>query len=228
MIVDQKSANLAGLNPAIDNLALNRVMRRWEELRRMRSPLEADMADCSRAYDLLKVKQYYQGRSDLTLPTVANLVERLVPRVVRATVGRDDFFEALPERSTDQDKAQLNKELLKSQLERDCFRRKFPSVVRDAAIYGTGMWKARWRYEVRQPEKIVLFDGPSGDPLDIMNVWVDPRAADFDKTDVVEKMTLSFTEASRLVRLGVFAEGPASTALAAGGGASASGDAQRL
>ena len=216
-------ANLAGTNEALDRIALSHVQTVHNRLRSLRTPLEADWVDRSRAYDLLKVKQYYQGRSDLTLPTPANLVERLVPRVVRATVGRTDFFDALPERSEDEDKADVNAALVKSQLHRANFRRKYPKLIRDTAIYGTGLWKARWRNEVRSDTRQTLFDGPDGAVLSIESVWVDPRAEDFDKTDVVEEMTLSFTEVANLVRRGLFAPGPAGEALQSGVGSKDSG-----
>lgn len=226
MVLNQKQANLAGTNPVLDGIALSHVRKEHDRLKRLRTPFEPEWVDCSKAYDLLKTKQFYQGRSDLTLPTVANLVERLVPRVVRATVGRDDFFEAVPERPADHDKAILNKELLKSQLERAQFRRKYPPLIRDTAIYGTGMWKARWRYEVRQDTGVVLFDGSDGDPLDIMNVWVDPRARDFDKTNVVEQMALNYTEIMRHQKLGVFQNITEETLRSTG--APTSGEAHRM
>lgn len=221
-------ANLAGTNEVLDKIALSHVQTVHGRLKSLRTPLEADWVERSRAYDLLKVKQYYQGRSDLTLPTLANLVERLVPRVVRATVGRSDFFDAMPERSEDEDKAQVNTELVKSQLDRCRFRRKYPKLVRDTAIYGTGLFKARWKFEVRKDTGQTLFDGPDGDVLSIEHVWVDPRAEDFEKTDVVEDMALSFTEISNLVRRGIFAPQPAAQALQAGAGGKDTGAIQNL
>lgn len=197
--------NLAGADEWRDRLARDRTIETWQYLKGLRGSLEPEWRDCSRAYDLLKSRQYYSGRSDLTLPTLANLVERLVPRIVRATVGRDDFFECLPERSADQDKAELNRELVKSQLARAQFRRRYPLAVRDACIYGTGIWKAKWRNAVRADTGQTLFDGPDGHPLDIEQVWVDPRCADFDKTPVVERMVLNYTEIKGLERSGVFA-----------------------
>lgn len=196
--------NLAGTNPVLDNIARRKVEEVWARLKRQRGPFEPEWRDCSKAYDLLKVRQYYIGRSDLVLPTIANLVERIVPRVVRATVGRADFFECLPERSEEQDKSLLNQELVKSQLERADFRRKYPLLVRDAAIYGTGIWKQKWRKDVRADTKQTLFDGPDGGPIDIETVWVDPRSMDFNKTPVVERMVLNFTEIKKLEATGVF------------------------
>lgn len=227
MVEMQRQANLAGQNPALDDLAVKHIQKTHDRLKRLRGPFETEWADCSRAYDLLKVRQYYHGRSDLTLPTVANLVERLVPRIVRATVGRDDFFEVIPERPEDKDKADINRELVKSQMARADFRRKYPALVRDTCIYGTGIWKARWRYEVRPDTGQTLFDGPDGDPLDIMNVWVDPRAQDFSTTPVVELMSLSYTEVKRLERQGIFQN--VETALERGGtGGNYSEDVQRI
>lgn len=226
LVEAQKAVNLAGQDPVKDDLARKFVQKELDRLRRLRTPFEAEWADCSRAYDMLKVKQYYQGRSDLTLPTIANLVERLVPRVVRATVGRDDFFECVPERPEDQDKAILNRELLKSQLDRAGFRRKYSPLMRDTCIYGTGIWKQRWRYEVRPDNGQVLFDGPDGDPLDVMNVFVDPRAADFNKTNSVEYMALNYTEIRKFERLGVFAN--VEPALASNTGAPTSGELHRI
>lgn len=217
MVATQASANLAG-DPLKDRMAVNWFQKRWDALKRLRSPLESEWSDCSRAYDLLKVRQFYTGRSDLVLPTIANLVERLVPRVVRSTVGRDEFFVCHPNTSEDAGKAETNQALVAWQLEMDGFRKKYSMLVRDACIYGTGIWKARWKYEVRQGDGAKLFDGPSGDPLAIDNVWVDPRAADFDRTDVIERMSLSYTEVRKFERLGVFQN--VEEALKAGGSGS--------
>ena len=226
LVATQKSANLAGTNPILDGMALSHVRHVHDKFKRLRAPFERDWADRSRAYDLLKVRQYYTGRSDLTLPTIANLVERLVPRITKATVGRDDFFECVPNRAEDMDKSEVNRALLKTQLDQAGFRRKYPMTMRDACIYGTGLWKVRWRYDVRPDLGTVLFDGPDGDPLDIFNVWVDPRARDFDQTDVVEQMALTLNEVRKFERLGVFQN--VEEALQGGGGAKVSGELQRL
>lgn len=221
--------NLAGRHEELDRRAAAKVAKVRDLYAPQREPFEREWAMSKAAYMTQDIGSNYAGHTNLRLPKAFILNERVVPRVVQTTVGRGPFFEAVPRKGDQQRAADLQRDLLVWQLEECGFRRKFTPLMRSTAIYGTGVAKRRWRYEVgrvRTVKKVgeqfvvgpggpkvvpayapddavrVLFDGPDMDELDIFSVYIDPRSTCNRDTDILEERKVTRTWLLREARAG--------------------------
>lgn len=233
MIQLSKGRNLVG-DPATDKRASSWLQTKHDYFRQSRSAtVERDWVRQIRAYKMLVVSRSYTGRSNLVLPHIRNMVERIVGRVVQQLVGREDFFGVMPTKWTDEDKAEVVRAVMNAQMEEEGFRRETALCIRDAVILGTCFKKMRWQYEVENtmvpvyqgdewrvgaagPEQVPIYsqkmmprtihNRPKGERLNPFNLFVDPSAQTLDDTDTVEVSQLSVTDIFRLVELGIFDE----------------------
>lgn len=223
--------NLAGQDKALDDRFLSWAKTRRGELVAARMPYETEWVRSQNAYDLKSDGQFYNGRSQLRLPTIRNMTERLVQRVSSGIVGKERYFEVRPTRPKDMDRALVIEGLLREQMDKDGIRRQMPLLVRDAIIYGTAIRKVTWLKDERtapstqymgdelavgpdgpvlQPrvETVVrpkvFWDAPKSERVDIFNLYVNPQAQDFDDTDVVEVSYLTASEVIRMAEAGFF------------------------
>lgn len=226
-----KGRNLAG-DAATDLRASSWLRQKHGYFKNARAvTVERDWVRQIRAYKMLVVSRSYTGRSNLVLPHIRNMVERIVVRLVRELVGREDFFGIMPTKWTDEDKAEVVRAVMFAQMEEEGFRRETALCLRDAVILGTCFKKMRWQYEVENttvpvyqgdewvvgpsgPEQKpvysqkvmprVIHNRPRGERLNPFNLFLDPAAQTLDDTDTVEETQLSVTDIFRLVDLGIF------------------------
>lgn len=221
--------NFAGRDEELDRRAASKVQKVRDLYAPLREPFEIGWAISKAAYLTEDIGSNYAGSTSLRLPKAFILNERVVPRVVKATVGRGAFFEAVPRKGDQQRAAKLQRDLLSWQLEECGFREKFTPLMRSTAIYGTGVAKRRWRYEVERVRTIrkvgkqtvisdegvdvvpqyepedamrVLFDGPDMDELDIYSVFIDPRSSCNRDTDILEERKVTRTWLLKEARAG--------------------------
>jgi hypothetical protein len=224
------ATNMAGRDPDLDARAASWVQKVRDLYAPQREPFEREWALSMRAYLTQSVGSNYAGHSNVILPTAFVLNERLIPRVVAGTVGRGVFFDAAPKSADQQRQARLQRDLLSYQMEEMSFREKFTPLMRSTAIYGTGVAKRRWRYEVgdvttvRKVDepfgvgpsgptlvpnykpvtvKAILFDGPDVDEKDIYSIFMDPRATCNRDTDILEEIQVTKTWLLRQARQGL-------------------------
>lgn len=226
-----RDRNMAGQDERVDKRASDWRKTRLGEFRNARIFSERDWVRNIRAWKMLTTSQGYNGRSNLRLPHIRNMVERLVNRIVQQLIGREHFFEAQPTKWEDEDRAQTIRAILMAQMDEEGFRRKTALCIRDAIIIGTAIKKHCWEYEVEmmnvpvyqgdqwvmgpagpemqevwsqtlQPR--ILKNRPASDRLNPFNLFVDPAAQDLDDTDTVEVGYLTPTEIFRQVDNGVF------------------------
>lgn len=226
------AANLAGKSLLRDD----RSRRHLENLRNtfdaMLTPIRDGMTEALAAYLVQGVETFYQGHANFRLPTAFILNERIIPRIVKATVGRGRWFEARPRTPDEIDKCRSTESLLYAQMDEDRFRAKYTSFIREAGVLGTGIWKNCWLYEVRRAPRMVRESepyaigpegpveqesasfvvedrvmrlGPSGDRVDPYQIFCNPRICS-DNDDIIDEQVLSLTQMKALVRQGVFSK----------------------
>jgi hypothetical protein len=231
MVQLTEGRSLAG-DPATDLRAASWLRQKYGYFKSARAvTVERDWVRQIRAYKMLVVSRSYMGRSNLVLPHIRNMVERIVGRIVQQLVGREDFFGVMPTKWTDEDKAEVVRAVMFAQMEEEGFRRETALCIRDAVILGTAFKKMRWQYEVENtnvpvyqgdewmvgpngPEmkpvysqKVmprVIHNRPRGERLNPFNLFLDPAAQTLDDTDTVEETQLSVTDIFRLADLGIF------------------------
>lgn len=199
------------------------VRLRHQEFARNREVHEKRWARCWAAYWGKVPRTYYNGRAGVTPPDIHVRVERLVPRLEAMTIGRSDFFEPRSREPSEARQARLNKDLMTHQLEMDGFRANFgASFCRDVVVYGTGVAKLGWRYEVENnpwvsaergeldtenpgysspytvEEKPVIVNSPHGEPRDPFNVWADDRVDWPEETDIIEDAEITVNDLIQL------------------------------
>lgn len=233
MVALSRDRNLAGADPRTDKLSAEWVKSRMGELRPLRVFTERQWVKRARAWKMLSVGQSYVGRSNYILPHIRNMVERVTQRVVAQLCGREDFWEALPTKPEDEDRAEVVKAVMKAQMEEEGWRRETALCVRDALILGTTIKKLCWQYEVENtmvpvykgdqwvvgpagPELVAQYDQtlmprviknrPTGKRLNPFALFVDPGVQDFEDTDTVEVGFLSASDIFRQIELGTFNE----------------------
>lgn len=224
------------------------VRKRWDFLKTVREPRERRWADAELAFRVERVRSYYNGRSQLTLPVGMVIVERIVPNVVSTTVGRGEFFEARAKSSSGIHKSAVNVALLHNQMDDDEFRAKFTPFIREVVVKGVGVWKCQWamdrrkvtrtvrvedpvgmgpngmimepRFETRE-DTVTLANRPSGEPRDPFHVWYDHRVSHENLTDWIEDDHVTADWLLRKVDAGVFDADEVTRAIAAGPGSAA-------
>ena len=232
MVALAAQRNLAGQDPRTDLRGSSWVKSKYEYFKAVReATIERDWVRQIRAYKMLVVSKSYTGRSNLVLPHIRNMVERIVGRIVTQLVGNDSFFGVMPTKWTDEDKAEVVRAVMYAQMEEEGFRRETALVVRDAVILGTAFKKMRWQYEVenttipvyqgdewvvgptgptqkpvysQKTMPRVIHNRPRGERLNPFNLYLDPSAQTLDDTDTVEVCMLSPTDIMRLVEVGIF------------------------
>ena len=223
--------NFAGRDPDLDARAASKVQKVRDTFAPLREPFEMEWALAKAAYLTQDIGSNYAGHTRNRIPKAFILNERVVPRVVSATVGRGAFFEAVPRKGDQQRAADLQRDLLSWQLEECGFRRKYTPMVRSASIAGSTIVKRRWRYDlarVRTVRKVgeettiseagvglepqfapedkvrVIFDGPDADEIDLFSVFFDPRgpAGCLEGTDILEERRVTRTWLMKEARAG--------------------------
>lgn len=225
-----RDSNLAGKSRVRDERACSHLDRLQETYARLRAPFEEEWTTAQALYLTKWVTGNYNGVSKTRRSTAFVLNERVVPRLVRASVGRGRFFEAQPRTPYEIDKCHANESLLNAQLEEDNFRAKYTPFTREACVIGTGIWKNNWLYDVRKApvlnrkkepisigpegpveeetaeyevEDRVMHHGPHGERADPYSIYCDPTER---CPDIIEDGVLTLTQMKSLVRQGVFSK----------------------
>lgn len=225
-------ANLAGKSILRDERARLHLENLRNTFDAQMTPIRDGWTEALAAYLVQGVETFYQGHANFRLPTAFILNERIIPRVVKATVGRGRWFEARPRTPDEIEKCRSNESLLYAEMDEDRFRSKIPSFVREAGVLGTGIWKNCWLYEVRRAPRMVREElpfavgpdgpmeqeqasfvvedrvlrlGPSGARVDPYQIFCSPRICS-DNDDIIEEQVLSLTQLKGLVRQGMFSK----------------------
>ena len=228
-----EQANIAGKSMLRDERAISHLQRLRDSFASQRLPWENGVwTEALAAYLVEGVDCSYQGHAKYRLPTAFILNERIVPRLLKSTVGRGKWFEARPRTPDEIEKTRSNEALLYAQLEEDRFRAKVSGFFREAAVLGTGIWKNCWLYEVkyapvlkrtqepyamgpegpieREDAQFVVGDrvmrlGPHGDRVDPYQVYCSPKMTS-DCDDIIEEQVLTLTQMKQLVKQGLFSK----------------------
>lgn len=151
------------------------------------------------------VSRYYPSARSVHVPEPYKAVESVVGRLVDILVSSPRWFRVVGLDDGGRKNAEVVTDLILEQLRQDGFKRKAPSIFRDICIYGWKVAKLRWktcRREIKYnkvtsedvmegPTKTgskvklekgqvvtVNLDGPTLEPIDNMDVFVDIRFHD--------------------------------------------------
>jgi hypothetical protein len=109
----------------------------------------------------------YEGRANLFIPEAYSAVETIYSRIIRSFLGP----KVKPQESGDVDHAKSNEILLNWQTRVYDFKQPFKDMVKDALIYGSGLLKVTWAFDMDKK-----LDHPVIECVDPLDYFFDPDA----------------------------------------------------
>ena len=151
------------------------------------------------------ISRYYPSARSVHVPEPYKAVESVVGRLFDILVGAPKWFRIVGLDDSGRKNAEVVTDLILEQLRQDGWKRKVPSIFRDICIYGWKVAKLRWKtcrreikynkvtetpimegetqtgskVDIKRGEvETVNLDGPTVEPIDNMDVFVDIRFHD--------------------------------------------------
>ena len=131
-----------------------------------------------------KFLQYRGDKFTIFVPLVFSLIENIIPRFVMGTFGTYPFINVVPVGEEDIESSKMAEKLLNTQLQNDRIIIKAPGWFKQFSMYGSSPAKIVWKHDVakvpvgKSSRVVTRYRGPSFQPMDVMDLLVDPKATD--------------------------------------------------
>jgi len=220
-------------NPTSDEAFLNLVNSRYKHSENAHSQTRVKV---KRWYDLYRGhftgRQYHKWRNDVHLPLVFSTIQGDVARKQQTMWSSWPYVHHFGYGAEDIMGARKNDLLISAQL-KDCstYKKCYDMLVQ-SDIYGTGITLASWRFdeemlvrreqgrlpitqqlvETARTERVVTFNGPNFEVIDILDAFPQPGVHDVEDMDwFIHRDWLDYDDIRALEKLGVFDKGSSST-----------------
>lgn len=114
-------------------------------------------------------QKYWEGtkipRANISVMTVYEQVEAMIPRLMQAIFGDDPWFEATAVGSTSADDARLARDIVMAQLWKCKIRKTLKLSIKSALMYGNGILESSWHYSVSKRKKFKVQFVPRKDMI---------------------------------------------------------------
>jgi hypothetical protein len=127
---------------------------------------------------------YRKDKFTIFVPLIFSLIENMVPRFVLGTFGGYPFVHVVPIGPEDIEPSKKAESLLNNQFANDKIIIKATGWFKQFSMYGSSPAKVVWKNDVavlpvgKGTKKITRYLGPSFEPMDVMDLLVDPKATD--------------------------------------------------
>lgn len=179
------------LIPQTETETLNRVLNRFETVRRYRLNFEPIWLQSYRNYINFRKKEA-EGKANVFIPLTYYIVETLTAHILSLYSVRPLVL-IHPREPQDEINARILTELINYQLQRIEFNSIIENIVKSASLYGTGVAKIFWEKRevvksinpILPPVVLEDYDAPVIEPIDIFDFYIDWYATDLQNASYI-------------------------------------------
>lgn len=215
--------NYAG-DPDVAKRALQAVLGGMAACQRARGELTEKWRTRYAAWRAVRKKRNYRGRANITDPEPSKAIETIVSRIEDAVLNQYPYARGIPREMMDRDQVEIAESLIQGQLDQNKAETKLQELIKNTAIFGTGIMRVTWDEQVRHllgrravdaqvgsmnthevVSKLATVAGPKVRNIDIEDLYVpNLHERDIENQDfVIEKTTIAVRELRAIQNEGV-------------------------